>query len=80
MEISMLPLSFKEYCQLQDREDKVKLFAAYLQNGSFPYVATLNQLKEEEVIPLILEKSGRQKWILLQEKVTGYRIFRLPLR
>ena len=76
----MLPLSFKEYCQLQDREDKVKLFADYLQNGSFPYVATLNQLKEEEVIPLILEKSGRQKWILLQEKVTGYRIFRLPLR
>lgn len=76
----MLPLSFKEYCQLQDREDKVKLFADYLQNGSFPYVATLNQLKEEEVIPLILEKSGRQKWILLQEKVTGYRIFRLLLR
>lgn len=76
----MLPLSFKEYCQLQDREDEVKLFADYLQNGSFPYVATLNQLKEEEVIPLILEKSGRQKWILLQEKVTGYRIFRLLLR
>ena len=76
----MLPLSFEEYCQLQDREDKVKLFADYLQNGSFPYVATLNQLKEEEVIPLILEKSGRQKWILLQEKVTGYRIFRLLLR
>ena len=76
----MLPLSFKEYCHLQDREDKVKLFADYLQNGSFPFVATLNQLKEEEVIPLILEKSGRQKWILLQEKVTGYRIFRLLLR
>ena len=76
----MLPLSFKEYCQLQDREDKVKLFADYLQNGSFPYVATLNQSIDEEDFPLILEKSGRQKWILLQEKVTGYRIFRLLLR
>ena len=47
VEISMLPLSFKEYCQLQDGDDKERLFADYLQNGSFPYVATLNQSKEK---------------------------------
>lgn len=47
VEISMLPLSFKEYCQLQDKQDKDTLFLQYMRNGAFPYIATIDQNKEK---------------------------------
>lgn len=47
VEISILPLSFQEYCQLQPAGDKEALFAAFLQDGGFPYVATMNRSKEK---------------------------------
>lgn len=47
VEISMLPLSFAEFCQLQESKDADSLFADYMRDGSFPYIATLNRTKEK---------------------------------
>lgn len=47
IEISMLPLSFEEYCQLQEEKDKEVLFSRYMMNGGLPYVAAIDQSKEK---------------------------------
>lgn len=47
VEISILPLSFREYCQLQPPENQDTLFAAFLQDGGFPYIALMNRSKEK---------------------------------
>lgn len=41
VEIKMLPLSFSELCELNPARDKEALFADYMKNGGFPYVAAL---------------------------------------
>lgn len=46
VEISMLPLSFKEYVEgIGDKTEISKKFSAYLQNGSFPYTLALHEQK-----------------------------------
>lgn len=46
VEISMLPLSFKEYCkQTGDRPDKG--FSEYMKNGGMPYVASMEKTSEK---------------------------------
>lgn len=47
VELSILPLSFREYCQLQPAGEKDALFAAFLQDGGFPYIASMNRSKEK---------------------------------
>lgn len=47
VEISMLPLSFTEYCQLKEKNNYDELFAEYMQNGGFPYIAQLDDSKEK---------------------------------
>lgn len=47
VEIKMLPFSFKEYLLSNDGTDKELLFAEYLKNGSFPYVATMSGVGEK---------------------------------
>ena len=47
VEIKMLPFSFKEYLLSNDSADKELLFAEYLKNGSFPYVATMSGTDEK---------------------------------
>lgn len=47
VELSILPLSFREYCQLQLSGEKDALFAAFLQDGGFPYIASMNRSKEK---------------------------------
>lgn len=42
VEIKLLPFSFFEYKELRKSEDNDALFAEYLANGGFPYVALLN--------------------------------------
>ncbi len=42
IEISMLPLSFKEYYELNGNLTKDDAFARYLKNGGFPYTAVMN--------------------------------------
>ena len=53
VEINMLPLSFAEYCEIKGGADFDKLFAQYLKDGSFPYIATLTN--SEEKIDMYLE-------------------------
>jgi len=47
VEISILPLSFREYSQLQPSDDSEALFAAYLQDGGLPYIATMERSREK---------------------------------
>ncbi len=46
VEISMLPLSFREYLELTDFPAD-RSFAEYLQTGGFPYVAVMNRTDEK---------------------------------
>lgn len=47
VEIKMLPFSFSEYVQAKGGPDKETLFAEYLKNGSFPYVANISGTDEK---------------------------------
>ena len=50
IEIKMLPFSFKEYVQAKNENDKEKMLADYMKNGSFPYISTIpdsGELTEE---------------------------------
>lgn len=46
VEISMLPLSFGEYCEIT-KENPDKVFADYLRNGGFPYLAVMDKTNEK---------------------------------
>lgn len=47
VEIKMLPFSFAEYYESCGEGDADKLFADYMANGSFPYIATMDKTKEK---------------------------------
>ncbi len=47
VEINMLPLSFREFCEAKPNETPEKLFADYMRIGSFPYVANLDVNREK---------------------------------
>ncbi len=47
VEINMLPLSFREYCEMKGGGDKDALFASYLRFGGLPYVAALNDVEDK---------------------------------
>lgn len=47
IEISMLPLSFAEYCQLNNGTDNDTLFAEYMQNGGMPYISVMDRNREK---------------------------------
>ena len=53
VEISMLPLSFAEYVEAKGGGDADRLFAEYMREGSFPYVATMNGT--EEMVSMYME-------------------------
>ena len=46
VEISMLPLSFKEYCE-QTGQSAERGFADYMKNGGMPYVAVMQKTDEK---------------------------------
>lgn len=46
VEISMLPLSFSEYLEL-DQKDKDSAFADYMKYGSLPFVAAMDKIDEK---------------------------------
>ncbi len=46
MQIHMLPLSFKEYLNHYGRDNELKKYDTYIQNGGFPYLLNLNEDKE----------------------------------
>lgn len=47
IEIKMLPFSFVEFYKSQGGGDADRLFADYMANGSFPYIATMDRTKEK---------------------------------
>ena len=47
IEIKMLPFSFAEFYASRDGGDADRLFADYMANGSFPYIATMDRAKEK---------------------------------
>ena len=47
IEIRMLPFSFAEYYASRGGGDADRLFADYMSNGSFPYIATMGRTKEK---------------------------------
>lgn len=47
VEINMLPFSFAEFCQSRGGGDEDRLFAEYLSDGAFPYIATMDRTKEK---------------------------------
>ena len=53
IEINMLPLSFKEFCELKGSGDNDALFAEYMKHGGFPYVAQLDN--ETDKVNMYLE-------------------------
>ena len=52
VEINMLPLSFAEYCELADNNDKESLFAEYMRYGSLPFIAAMDHVSEKADIYL----------------------------
>lgn len=47
VEISLLPLSFKEVVEAQKPENLDQAFLNYMRNGGFPYLATVNKTSEK---------------------------------
>lgn len=47
VEISMLPLSFSEYYELRGKENPDELFADFLKDGGFPYIASMDRVNEK---------------------------------
>ena len=47
VEINMLPLSFREYCEMKGGGERDALFASYLRFGGLPYVAGLDGAEEK---------------------------------
>ena len=53
VEISILPLSFKEYLELNDKTKQPdKAFADYIKYGSLPYISTMEKTKEKVTLYL----------------------------
>lgn len=81
IEIKMLPFSFKEYVQAKNENDKEKMLADYMKNGSFPYISTIpdsGELTEEYiegiyntvVVKDIEERQNRKEKTGAKRKIT----------
>lgn len=53
VEISMLPLSYREYCEATGKHSSEELFADYMKYGSFPYLADME--RNDEKVNMYLE-------------------------
>lgn len=47
VEISMLPISFSEYCELRRNGTPDELFADFMRDGGFPYIASMDRTNEK---------------------------------
>ena len=71
IEIEMLPLSFKEYCNYyKNQKDKKVLFDNYLKFGGFPYTTELNN--DNKAIEIYLK--GIYNTVLLKDVVAKNKI------
>ena len=62
VEINMLPLSFAEYCEAREDNDKDILFAEYMKRGGFPYAA---MIKDDDRLDMYFE--GIYNTIILKD-------------
>jgi len=62
VEINMLPLSFAEYCEVREDNDKDILFAEYMKRGGFPYAA---MIKDDDRLDMYFE--GIYNTIILKD-------------
>ncbi|MDE6851207.1 MAG: ATP-binding protein [Lachnospiraceae bacterium] len=53
VEISMLPLSYREYCEATGKPSSDELFSYYMKYGGFPYLANMN--RSDEKVDMYLE-------------------------
>lgn len=47
VEISILPLSYREYCEATGKPSSDELFADYMKYGGLPYIATMQRTEEK---------------------------------
>lgn len=66
MQIHMLPLSFSEYLEYYGRENELKKYNTYIENGGFPYLLNLDN--NSELINNYLD--GIYNTILLKDVVS----------
>ena len=65
MQIHMLPLSFKEYLEYYGKDNELKKYDRYVQDGGFPYLLNLNN--DEELIRNYLD--GIYNTVLMKDVV-----------
>ena len=80
IEISMLPLSFKEYCELTGTDGDTA-FSEYMRYGGMPYLASMNKTGEKAdeyiegiyntvILKDIEERQARKEYDLNKRKIT----------
>lgn len=88
VEISMLPLSFREYLQLTKLSEA---FAEYLRTGGFPYISVMDRTEEKidsylegiyntVIVRDIEERQGRKETDSNKRKVTDITLFKTIAR
>lgn len=91
IELSLLPLSFKEYRMTKDSSSLDNLFAEYLQCGGFPYIATLDPGSEKTdvylegiyntiIINYMEERQNQKEKYTSQRRVTDLTLLKTMIR
>lgn len=91
IELSLLPLSFKEYRMTKDSSSLDNLFAEYLQCGGFPYIAELDPGSEKTdvylegiyntiIINYIEERQNQKEKYTSQRRVTDLTLLKTMIR
>lgn len=90
VEISMLPLSFREYLELAGHPVE-RAFAEYLKTGGFPYVCVMNRTEEKVnsylegiyntvIVRDIEERQGRKETNTGKRKITDITLLKMIAR
>lgn len=91
IELSLLPLSFKEFSMTKDGSSPNSLFAEYLQCGGFPYIAALDPGSEKTdvylegiyntiIINYMEERQNHKEKYTSQRRVTDLTLLKTMIR
>ncbi len=84
VEISMLPLSFREYCQAAKRKDE-SAFADYMKYGGLPYLAVMEKTEEKAEVYLegiyntVIVKDIEERQNRRENEMTGRKVTDISL-
>ena len=70
MQIHMLPLSFKEYYEVSDEKNELKVYENYIENGGFPYLT--NIAKDNSLVRNYLD--GIYNTVLMKDVISRNKI------